>query len=451
MPKWLGFWNWLCFVGLGGISSAAASEPPRPNVVFVMADDLGWGDVGWHGGNVATPHLDALAKESLELTQHYVAPVCSPTRTGLLTGRCWSRFGVTTPQNQRALPWETVTLATALGAVGYQTALVGKWHLGSLPAEGPQRFGFDHAYGSLAGGVSPWNHRYKQGPFSRTWHRNGEWVDESGHVTDLLAAEAVRWIESRGEQPFFLYVPFTAVHLPVKEPLEWVARVPESIRGDVARHYAASILHLDDAVGQILDALTRKSLRDNTLFVFTSDNGGSTAENNDLQYPADDCPDGRLPGNNLPLRGQKGELYEGGTRVPTLVAWPGKIAPGQTATPTGIIDWLPTFAALAGYQPEADLRWDGVDLGGLLTRGEPLIQRPLYAVGPSGRSRSLRLGDWKLIVTGELSSPRQLALFRIDTDPSEKTDLANSEPDEANRLLEVMRQVAARDNDAKVQ
>jgi len=144
-------------------------------------------------------------------------------------------------------------------------------------------------------------------------------------------------------------------------------------------------------------------------------------------------------------------LYEGGTRVPTLVAWPGKIAPGQTATPTGIIDWLPTFAALAGYQPEADLRWDGVDLGGLLTLGEPLAQRPLYAVGPSGRSRSLRLGDWKLIVTGELSSPRQLALFRIDTDPSEKTDLANSEPDEANRLLEVMRQVAVRDNDAKVE
>jgi arylsulfatase A-like enzyme len=450
MSKWLGGWCWLCFVGLGGVSSVVANEPPRPNIVFVMADDLGWGDVGWHGGNVATPHWDALAERSRELTQHYVAPVCSPTRTGLLTGRCWSRFGVTTPQNQRALPWETVTLTTALGATGYQTALIGKWHLGSLPSAGPQRFGFDHSYGSLAGGVSPWNHRYKQGPFSQTWHRNGEWVEESGHVTDLLAAEAVRWIEARDEQPFFLYVPFTAVHLPVKEPAAWVARVPETIRGDVPRHYAASILHLDDAVGRILEALTRKSLRDNTLFVFTSDNGGSTAENNDPQYPADDCPDGRLPGNNLPLRGQKGELYEGGTRVPTLVSWPNRISPGRTATPTAIIDWLPTFAALAGYRPETDLSWDGVDLSGLLTRDKPLAPRPLYAVGPSGKSRSLRSGDWKLIVTGELSRPDRLQLFRIDIDPSERTDLASTEAGETARLLDAMRQAALRDNDAKV-
>src|SRR5687767_9211681 len=142
-----------------------ASAAPPPNLVFIMADDLGWADVEFHGGNAPTPNLDKLAAEGLELAQHYVAPVCSPTRTGLLTGRCWSRFGVTNPQNERALPWDTLTLPRALQAAGYETCLAGKWHLGSKPEWGPNRFGFNHSYGSLAGGVGPWDHHYKQGPF----------------------------------------------------------------------------------------------------------------------------------------------------------------------------------------------------------------------------------------------------------------------------------------------
>lgn len=148
-----------------------------------------------------------------------------------MTGRCWSRFGVTNPQNERALPWRTVTLPKALKSVGYDTCLTGKWHLGSLPEQGPNHFGFDHSYGSLAGGVSPWNHRYKQGPFTQTWHRNEKLIEESGHVTDLIAAEAVRWIESRGTAPFFLYVPFTAVHLPIKEPDAWLRACPTRFKG----------------------------------------------------------------------------------------------------------------------------------------------------------------------------------------------------------------------------
>ncbi len=176
--------------------------------------------------------------------------------------------------------------------------------------------------------MSPWNHRYKQGPFSVTWHRNEKLIEEEGHVTDLIAAEATKWIESRGDAPFFLYVPFTAVHLPLKEPAEWVARVPAGITGDVARHYAASVMHLDDAVGRIVAALEKKGRRENTIVVFTSDNGGSTAENNDLKYPDDNCPNGKLTGNNQPLRGQKGSVYEGGTRVPTLLSWPAKLKPG---------------------------------------------------------------------------------------------------------------------------
>ncbi len=373
------------------INSASCEEnsEQKPNIVFIMADDLGWADVGFHEGNAPTPNLDRLAGEGLELTQHYVAPVCSPTRTGLLTGRCWSRFGVTSPQNHRALPWETVTLPRALKSFGYDTCLTGKWHLGSLPEEGPNQFGFDHSYGSLAGGVSPWNHRYKKGPFTETWHRNEKLLEETGHVTDLIADEAMNWIESRGSAPFFLYVPFTAVHLPIKEPEEWLQRVPESIKGDVPRHYAACVMHLDDAVGRIIDALERTKRRENTLVVFTSDNGGSTVENNDLKYPDDNCPNGKLTGNNKPLRGQKGDLYEGGTRVPTIVSWPSRVKSGKVDQPVQVTDWMPTFCSLAGFEREEDLNWDGADITTVLTEHNELPTRPLYAVGTGWRSRSL--------------------------------------------------------------
>lgn len=427
----------------------AEADASQPNFVFVIADDLGWADVAFHGGNAPTPNLDKLARENLELTQHYAAPVCSPTRAGLLTGRCWSRFGVTTPINTRGLPWDTVTLARALKSKGYDTCLTGKWHLGSKPEWGANKFGFDHAYGSLAGGVSPWNHRYKKGEYSVTWHRNGNLLEKEGHVTDLLTGEAVEWIRSRGETPFFLYVPYTAIHLPLKEPKEWVDRAPGSIKGDVARHYAASVMHLDAGVGRILRALDETGRRENTLFVFTSDNGGSTAENNDLKYPDDNCPNGRLPGNNLPLRGRKGTIYEGGTRVPTIVSWPGRIRAGANDTPVFVPDWMPTFCALAGYDADPNLKWDGRDLSALLLKGKELPERDIYIAGPRWRATSLRRGEWKLIVSG--TKPKQsIELFNIAKDPSEKTNLAPREPARVKALLGRLKLAAKADRDAVV-
>ncbi len=455
----------LCLVIPSSIYAATADDGgSRPNIVFIMADDLGWGDVAFHGGNAPTPNLDRLVREGRELTQHYVAPVCSPTRTGLLTGRCWSRFGVTTPQNTRCLPWKTVTLPSALKEVGYDTCLAGKWHLGSLPEWGPNQFGFDHAYGSLAGGVSPWNHRYKKGPYSVTWHRDGQLLEESGHVTDLIAAEAVEWIGTRGDAPFFLYVPFTAVHLPLKEPERWLRRVPDSVTGQVPRHYAASVMHLDDAVGQIVTALEQAGVRENTLLVFTSDNGGSTAENNDLKYPDDHCPSGRLVGNNQPFRGQKGQLYEGGVRVPTAVSWPGHTHPGQVDTPVQIIDWMPTFCSLAGYQPERDLKWDGDDISPLFSgersaleqnpQASPtqpsLTTRALYSVAPAWRGRSLRIGQWKLLVHGK-GDRRDVELFHIAKDPSESQNLADAEPERVAEMLKLLNNAGSADRDAVVE
>jgi arylsulfatase A-like enzyme len=436
--------GWLAAPAL--LRAATTPESP-PNIVFIMADDLGWADVAFHGGNAPTPHLDRLAREGLELARHYVAPVCSPTRAGLMTGRYWSRFGVVAPQATRGLPWDTVTLPRVLKAAGYDTAMTGKWHLGSLPEDGPHKFGFDHAHGSLGGGVTPYSHKYKRGKYSDTWHRNGALIEQPGYVTDLIAAEAVQWIEARGRAPFFLYVPLTAVHLPIREPDEWVARVPASIQGEVARHYAACIMHLDHAVGQIVDALDRTGRRGNTLIVFTSDNGGSTSENNDTSYPDDQCPPGKLPGNNLPWRGQKGSLHEGGTRVPTIVSWPGRAKPGRVETPVHIVDWVPTFAALTRFRPERDLKWDGTNILSLLTAHTPLPDRPLYSVAPGWRARSIQFGTWKLIATGD-GDQRKNELYHLAVDPGETNNLANREPGKLAELLRMLEQAGARDRDA---
>ena len=435
----------LAVLLVAGIASAAT---PPPNIVFIIADDLGYADVAFHGGSAPTPHLDRLAREGVELTQHYVAATCTPTRSGLMSGRFWSRFGIAGPDNKRAFRWDQLTLARALKGVGYETALIGKWHLGSKPEWGPGKFGFDHSYGSLAGGVGPYNHFYKQGEFSVTWHRNGRFITEEGHVTDLIVREAEQWIAQRGAQPFFLYLPFTAVHLPVKEPQAWLDRVPAAITGEVARQYAASIMHLDDAVGRVLAALEQAGKRGNTLVIFTSDNGGSTAENNDTQYPADGYVSGRLTGSNRPLRGGKGDLYEGGIRVPTVANWPGRLRPGRCDVPLHIVDWMPTLTKLAGFRAEGDPRWDGADVWPQISgasRAAP--SRPLYWTTP--RARAVREGDWKLIeqpVRGEAKA--RVELFHVAADPNETTELAARHPDRVAALQATLAAVAARDRDA---
>jgi arylsulfatase A-like enzyme len=442
----------LGFAILLPLATQLAAAPP--NFLLFLADDLGWADVPWHGSPAKMPHLAKLAREGVRLEAHYVHPMCSPTRAALLSGRYASRFGVTAAQNQRAYPWDTVTLASALKASGYETALIGKWHLGSKPNEGPQKFGFNHGYGSLAGGVTPYTHRYKEGEFSVTWHRNGELIEEEGHVTDLIAREAVQWLEQRGNKPFFLYVPFTAIHVPIAEPEKW-QQANAHLTDPAQRLRAACASHMDDAIGQVLAVLDRKQLRTNTLVLFLSDNGAhGPSPNQGGPYPGDYGPL-RVGNDNLPLRGYKSGVYEGGIRTPGVARWPGKLAPGEVHTPLHAVDWMPTLCALAGAKPTGDLKWDGMNIWPVLTRQEKApLPRTIYSAGTGFRSAALRHGDWKLIVSraaegkkGPKQSPSE-ELFNLASDPGETKNLAAEKPDVLADLKQRLATISARDKDA---
>lgn len=429
----------------------------RPNILFILADDLGWEDVSFHGSSIRTPSIDRLACEGIELQQHYVCPVCTPTRASLLTGRYASRFGAhtTVPTNSPVLPDGYQTLATVLRDNGYDTGLFGKWHLGSSPQFSPNHFGFNTSYGSLAGGVDPYNHCYKRGQFSSTWHRNGELLEEKGHVTDLIVREAVEWIESR-DRPWFGYVPFTAVHLPIKPRQDWLDKYhagqfdADPLKDSSFKRYAAYTSHMDYGVGQLLEALERKCQRENTIVVFASDNGA--ARNAPLEhsssYPGWQEAQPRL-GSNLPFRGAKAQLYEGGIRTPTIINWRGRLSAGKMDHPVHVVDWMPTFTDLVGAEPQNDPKWDGTDIWPLLS-GQP--ERPtdrcMFWNFMGGAQLGIRCGDWKLI-SREKNGKRTLELFNIADDLGEERELSFENPKIVKELSDAMSEQRALDDTSK--
>lgn len=425
-----------------------AESPPastsRPNILFIVADDLGWSDVGWHGGFGKTPRMDRLVREGVELDQHYVQPVCTPTRAALMSGRYPGRFGPHTlaPSNLRAMPLGTVTMASALRSAGYRTYQCGKWHLGARSEWGPTAYGFDHGYGTLTGAADPWNHKYRRGPYEDTWHRDGNRLDEAGNATELIAAEAVRRIEEQ-QSPWFIYVAFHAVHTPVDAPDEY-KRLYDSVKfhADPVLHesrlrMAAMVAQVDAKVGELIASLEKTGQRDNTLIVFTSDNGGIESLKNAYVSDVADSP---LNSENDPLRGQKAQLYEGGIRVCAFANWPGQLAPGKLTSPMHVVDWFPTIASLIGYRSTAELKWDGVDqwpaLRGDLSASEP---RTIYLAMKGGHA--LRHGDWKLIV----SARQKPELYNISMDPYEHDDLAESRADKVAELQALLAEHQAKD------
>ncbi len=405
--------------------AAPASRPAPPNILFIVADDLGWSDVGWHGGFAKTPRMDALVRSGVELDQHYVQPVCTPTRTALLSGRYPGRFGpqALAPSNLRAMPLGTVTLASLLKSAGYATSMAGKWHLGARPEWGPNHYGFDRSYGTMTGAADPWTHKYRKGnPYEDSWHRDGRRLDEEGNATELVAAEAVRRLEER-KSPWFLYVPFHAVHTPVDAPDEY-KKLYDGVKfhDDPAKHdsrlrMAAMVSQLDAKIGQLVDVLEKTGQRENTLIVFTSDNGGIESLKNAYVGKVGDSP---LNSENDPLRGQKNTLYEGGIRVCAFANWPGKLAPRKVEAPMHAVDWLPTLAGLAGCKLEAN--GDGLDRWAAL-QGAETAPRTIYVAMRQGAA--LRHGTWKLIAPPK-GKPQ---LYDLAADPFEKSDLAAEKPE----------------------
>jgi len=311
----------------------------RPNIIYFLADDLGWTDVGWHGSEIKTPHLDKLAMEGARLEQFYVLPVCSPTRAAFMTGRYPIRHGlqlsVVRPWAQYGLPLEERTLPQALKETGYRTAICGKWHLGHFrPDYLPTHRGFDMQYGHYNGALDYFTHDRDGG---HDWHRNDQENREVGYTTTLLGDEAVRIVEQLDPKtPLFLYVPFNAPHSPLQVTeayREQYAQISDKKR----QAYAAMVHCLDEQVGRVVEAIEKRGLTSNTLFLFSSDNGG----------PLDQGA------TNGKLRAGKATLYEGGTRVVACANWQGKIQPGTIVNePMHIVDWYPTLLKLVGVSTD---------------------------------------------------------------------------------------------------
>lgn len=449
------------------LANLSKANDSRPNVVLIVADDLGWADIGYNNKNVYSPHLDRLASEGITFTQHYVMPQCTPTRVALLTGRYPGRFGgaALKASNDPAFPLGTPTVAAILQQSGYRTYLTGKWHLGSAPKYGPNHFGFDSSYGSLAGAVGMYDHRYREGEFEHTWHRNHELIEgaENGvHATDLVTQEAVRAIETEDTRPFFLFVPFHSVHTPLDErgkfvdrptqlapqnPKRWMDedRIkwfndPEGLiqkeSDPEKRLLLAAVYHLDHAVGEIIAALDRTGQRKETLILFSSDNGPQGSWKGDA-YPDDlKLTDFNQP---LPFRGLKLDVWEGGIHVPAIANWPGKLQARKEATATHIIDWFPTLASLANVKDELPMNLDGTDLTDLLFKSEPLADRDLYWTwNPQINRWALRYGQWKIVHYGkeEPKSAADWKLYNLSSDPKESRNVAAEHSEKVQSLHE---------------
>ncbi|MDA9837705.1 arylsulfatase [Luminiphilus sp.] len=440
----------LAVIAASILASAQVTAAERPNVVVIVADDLGWADVGYHGGNIDTPSLDRLAEQGVQLNRFYTTPICSPTRAALMTGRDPMRLGVAYGV---IMPWDNIGVNPAehfmpesFGAAGYQTAMVGKWHLGHAQMTyHPNERGFEHFYGHLHTEVGFYP------PFAnvggKDFQVNGVTADDEGYETYLLADEVSRYIRERDTQkPFFIYMPFIAPHTPLDAPAELqekykdidtdlpparsnqtdsTRRISKMLMRESARPmYAAVVDGMDQAIGQVLNTLDEEGLSDNTIVLFFSDNGGAA-----YSYGGAD---------NAPLRGGKGETFEGGIRVVSLMRWPEKLQGGQIFDQVmTVMDVFPTLADAAGVDPLNTFEFDGSSLwpsiseGTMHTREDMIMfasEIPIYG------SFKLTAFDntWKLVQEMEqdqLSTTVTNYLFKIADDPNEYNNLAAEYPD----------------------
>lgn len=437
--------------GLASMTLPAVPPPasPLPNIVFILADDMGYGDMGAYGSPWEdTPHLDQLARTSLRFTQFYAnGPECSPTRTALLTGRYPQRAGglecaigvgnvgrypealALSEAGQLGLPTDMSVIPDMFNAAGYHTALIGKWHLGEAPEFQPVAHGFDFSLGPIGATVDYFHHTEpvgeflgRQSPARYDFYRNGELQRRDGYyLTDLFADEAVAYLNQQStERPFFLFLPVTSPHSPYQGPNDYQAAPTTSANWGTGEKstYREMVSSLDQAVGKILTKLDDMGLRENTLVIFTSDNGPTTH------------------GETGPLRGTKGWVFEGGIRVPLLLRWPGHIIPGTTNHDVFLtMDLTAALAELVGYQPAK--AFDGIDL--LAHLDSPPPKRAVYwrKLRTPKVFKAVRAGDLKYVHNTEGDTVEEY-LFDLSKDPGEQIDLSAKQPEVFAKLRQKM-------------
>ena len=441
--------TFLAFLATLLFIQLAQANPP--NILIIMADDLGWNDVGYHGSEIQTPRLDKLAAGGLVLDRFYAQPVCSSTRAALMTGRAPLRLGIVRPVSKHietGLPLAETTMADIFNSAGYQTALIGKWHLGFKGDYHPNNRGFDYFYGHVSGGIGYWDHVHGGG---LDWQRNGETLREEGYATHLIAKDAIGVIKNRDRhKPLFLVASFNAPHLPNEAPESAVAQYAE-IDDPKRQVHAAMVTELDHAIGQLIDTLAHEEILGNTLVWFFSDNGGLNPDTVPpprmdmikqlinmygrplplpmLEFLRRNFEDGR--GDNGQLRLGKGSIYEGGTRVPSLLYWQGILKPTTSTSMVSIQDVLPTLLAATGVPP-ADINFDGQSRWPDLTAAGSNPPPNYLAQGDEGIA--LYQFPWKLV---SLRHGRK-ELYNLLADPTEISDLSVTEKARVDRMQSVI-------------
>lgn len=420
---------------------ACAPYAKSPNLIIILTDDQGYNDVGFNGcTDIPTPHLDRLAADGVMFTDGYVSfPVCGPSRAGLLTGRYQDRFGFTTnptidPTNPDAgLPKSEENIAEVLNKADYSSAIIGKWHMGSHISNHPLNRGFDHFFGFLSGGHNYFPENYTLNDLSevtRIWEwyntrllRDFERVDASDYLTDVLTDAATDFIElkAKGDQPFMLYLAYNAPHAPLQATEKYLSRFP-NIEDEKRRTYAAMVSCVDDGVGRVMESLRRNNIEEDTIVVFLSDNGGALTKN---------------ASDNGALRGAKSDLFEGGIRVPFAMQWKGTIPAGQVYShPVISLDIMGTITALAGVNIAEDRPLDGVNLIPYLTgKNDEAPHDQLFWRKWEQQGMCIRDGDTKLVANKQLQIQKNIELFDLSNDLSEKANLRNQSLEKSEQLL----------------
>ena len=426
-------------------TAVRSAAPQKPNIVLIMADDLGWGDVGYHGSDIHTPALDKLAAEGVQLNRFYTYPSCTQTRGALLSGQRMRTVGLVEPMppwSDAGLPLAIETLANRFSKQGYRTWKVGKWHLGDHYVEQfPNQRGYDHFYGFLRSEVNYNTHVFAS---ALDWQRNGKTLEEPGYVTHLLTAEAVRLLDDHAtDKPFFLDLSFSAPHTPLQAPESAMAEYAH-IENYNRQRYAAMVTEMDRGITDVVAAIQRRPDADNTLIIFTSDNGG---------FPA-------FGASNKPLRGGKISHYEGGLRVPALAWWPEQLETGIRDQIMGVHDLFPTLLALAGDSPTRSALRPGENVWPAIADDLPIDREHAMVFAfmipgrpgtPATYSASILQDGWKLIENFSFNrmakDPQQRyqlrgrELFNIVDDPYEQSELFEQQSGKASELMALLAEV----------